>query len=250
MPRRRLLLGGGLCWAAGVGAGLPDVIAAARPSVLPLGRLDPLASPRFGFHGSAFVVGDGHLVVTNAHVVPDTAADRSSNWVLQRPLGEGRSELRSLELLVRDAEHDLALLRVAGDALPALTLAADDAVREGQSVAVMGFPIAGVLGFQPVSHRGIVSSIAAIALPAANAGQLGERAVAQLRRGSFDILQLDANAYPGNSGGPVLDADRGDVIGVLNMVLVKGQRESALAQPTGISYAIPVRWVRALLATR
>ena len=61
------------------------------------------------------------------------------------------------------------------------------------------------------------------------------------------VLQLDATAYPGNSGGPLLDADTGQVLGILNMVLVKASRESALSQPTGISYAIPVEHLRALI---
>ena len=40
------------------------------------------------------------------------------------------------------------------------------------------------------------------------------------------------------------------VIGLVNMVLVKGSRESALSNPTGISYAIPVRHLQALLQAR
>jgi len=45
----------------------------------------------------------------------------------------------------------------------------------------------------------------------------------------------------------VLDVDTGAVVGVLNMVLVKGTKESALSQPTGISYAVPARFVDDLL---
>jgi S1-C subfamily serine protease len=45
----------------------------------------------------------------------------------------------------------------------------------------------------------------------------------------------------------VLDARTGEVVGVVNMVLVRGTRESALSNPTGISYAIPVAFVRQLL---
>jgi serine protease Do len=248
MQRRTVLLAGGL-WAAGARADVPTLIARARPSVLPIGRLDPLGSPRFAFRGTAFVVGNGRQLVTNHHVL-SPEGDRPAAWVLQRPLPGGGVEWRRLELLVRDTEHDLALMQLEGEPLPALPLAPDDGLREGASVLLMGFPVAGVLGFQPVTHRGMVSSIAPIALPAANAAQLGDRAIAQLRRGLFDIVQLDATAYPGNSGGPVLDAVTGEVVAVVNMVLTKGGREAALASPTGISYAIPVRWVRALLGPR
>jgi S1-C subfamily serine protease len=76
---------------------------------------------------------------------------------------------------------------------------------------------------------------------------LNARAIAKLREGNFEVLQLDATAYPGNSGGPVFDAESGTVLAVLNMVMVKSSRESALSQPTGISYAIPVRHLLALM---
>jgi S1-C subfamily serine protease len=108
----------------------------------------------------------------------------------------------------------------------------------------MGFPIGGVLGFSPVTHRGTVSSITAAALPTPTAVQLHSQAIRSLRNDSpFDIFQLDATAYPGNSGGPLFDPETGEVLGVVNMVLLKGTRESALTHPSGISYAIPSRFV-------
>lgn len=251
ISRRQMLAlgaGGVLAGAAPGGAaraaGLTDLIAASKPSVLPIGGYEELANPRFAFRGTAFVVGDGRLAVTNAHVVADA---KIRQWALQMPAGAGGPAWRMAEVLARDAAHDLALLRFEGSPLPPLRLGAAEGVREGQAVALMGFPIGGVLGFRPVTHRGIVSSIAAIVLPAANASQLGARALAQIRSGGFDIYQLDATAYPGNSGGPVLNADTGEVVAVINMVLTKGSRESALSHPSGISYAIPVRWVHDLL---
>lgn len=249
MQRRPLLIAAAaaLLPARQAVADVPALIAAARASVLPIGRLDPLASPRFGFRGTAFVVGDGRHVVSNQHVVDETGG---AQWVLQRPLPDGGEEWRRLELVARDREHDLVLLRMEGEPLPPLTLAPEGVLREGLAVLLIGFPIGGILGFQPVSHAGMVSSIAPVALPAANAAQLRDRAIATLRRGSFDVVQLDATAYPGNSGGPVLDAATGQVVAVVNMVLVRGNREAALSAPSGISYAIPGRWVRALLAPR
>ena len=131
--------------------------------------------------------------------------------------------------------------------MPSLTLRDSNTVREGQSVALMGFPIGGALGFSPVTHRAMVSSITPIVLPAATGQQLTEKSIRSIRDGSFDIFQLDGTAYPGNSGGPLFDADTGEVVGIVNMVFVKSTKESAISQPSGISYAIPANFVHQLL---
>ena len=57
----------------------------------------------------------------------------------------------------------------------------------------------------------------------------------------------DGTAYPGNSGGPLFDPDTGEVLGVVSMVLIKSTRESALTHPSGISYAVPSRYVLEML---
>jgi serine protease Do len=239
------------CAGAAANAGLPEVVAATKPSVMAVGLYSALTSPRFNFRGTGFVVGDGHLLVTNAHVVPEATADLRQ-LVMQvggnRKAGqEGALETRELTLLKLDHTHDLALLRISGEALPTLTLAPSDGAREGQAAAFMGFPIGGLLGFSPVTHRATISSITPIALPPPNARQLDAAAVARLRSAPFDIYQLDGTAYPGNSGGPLFDIDNGQVLGVINMVFVKGSRETLLSNPSGISYAIPVRFVRELI---
>lgn len=234
-------------------AGLEELIAKAKPSVVAVGVFSPTGSPRFGFRGTGFVIEQGNVVVTNAHVLPDPlpAADAAEGLRVVVPAtGGDAAQLRPATLLRLDRSRDLALLRIEGPLLPALTLAAPGSVREGNAIAIIGFPLGGALGFTPVTHRGIVSSITAIALPAPTAQSLNAQAVNRLRQGSFDIYQLDATAYPGNSGGPVLDVASGSVIAVINMVLVKGSRESALSAPSGISYAIPVRFVTALLQER
>ena len=232
-------------------AGLEELIAKAKPSVVAVGTYNPTDSPRFGFRGTGFVVGNGELVVTNAHVLPpEQALTGLATLAIQTAKGEGDSQLRTATLAGLDRAHDLALLRIAGAALPALPLAKAGTAREGMSIALIGYPIGGVLGFRPVTHRGIVSSITAIVLPAATAQTLNAQAIARLREGSFDVYQLDATAYPGNSGSPVFDVDTGEVIAILNMVLVRGSKESALSHPTGISYAIPVRFIEALLKDR
>jgi len=70
----------------------------------------------------------------------------------------------------------------------------------------------------------------------------------RLREGAFPMFQLDATAYPGQSGSPLYDGASGEVVGIINMVLVKSTKESALSQPSGISYAIPSRALIELLA--
>ena len=235
-------------------ADLVSVIAAAKPSVLPVGTFSATDSPRFGFRGTGFVVGDGSFVVTNFHVLPpagETEGGPAMVVLVGKP-GDATGQtgqLRRARVAATDRAHDLALLKIEGAALKPLQLDEPGAAREGQSITLMGFPIGGTLGFAAVSHRGIIASITPAALPAATAQQLDPRALVRLREGNYEVLQLDATAYPGNSGGPVLDADSGRVVGIVNMVLVKAGRESALSNPTGISYAIPVRHLHDLLKT-
>ena len=232
-------------------AELPSVIAAAKPSVLPVGTFNATDAPRFGFRGTGFVVGDGTLVVTNFHVLPagaDSESGPSMAVVASRTASEG--QLRRARVIATDRSRDLALLKIDGPALPALALAEAGTAREGQGIALIGFPIGGALGFAPVTHRGIIASITTVALPAPTARQLDPRAVLRLREGNFEVFQLDATAYPGNSGGPVLDAGTGQVLAIVNLVLIKGSRESAISSPTGISYAIPVSALHDLLRNR
>jgi serine protease Do len=232
-------------WAGTARADLPALIAAIKPSVLPVGTFNATASPRFGFRGSGFVVGDGTLVATNFHVLPE--GNTAQMMVMTDRSAESATGRRA-SVVATDRLRDLALLRLEGPPLPALALADGGSAREGQAVALMGFPIGGALGFAPVTHRGMVASITRAALPAQTAAQLDPRALVRLRQGNFELLQLDATAYPGNSGGPVFDAASGQVLGVVSMVLVKAGRESALSSPTGITYAVPVAALRELMA--
>lgn len=246
--RRRWLAG--LCGLLALGgpaqAQFVELIDKTKPSILIVGTYKATNSPRFALRGTGFVVGDGNLAVTNAHVLPKPEEIDGADLVVQVRRG---SELlmRAATVLEVDRPRDLALLRFSGEPAPALTLGDSDAVREGQSVAFTGFPIGGALGFSPVTHRGMVSSITPIVLPAANDQRLSARSIRSVRDGAFDIFQLDGTAYPGNSGGPVFDPDSGAVIAVINMVFVRGSRETALSQPSGITYAIPAKYIGPLM---
>lgn len=235
-------------------ADMEGAIARVKPSVVIVGTFKATNSPRFNLRGTGFVVsgnvpGDINLVITNAHVLPQPGQeDVDASLVVQVRTAGNDLQMRAAKVLEIDRIHDLALLRMDGPAVVALKVRDSKDVREGQAVAFMGFPIGGALGFSAVTHRAMISSITAAALPSANATQLNAQVIRSLRGDdSFDIFQLDGTAYPGNSGGPLFDPGTGDVLGVLNMVFIKGTRESALTHPSGISYAIPSRFVLQLV---
>jgi serine protease Do len=229
-------------------ADIANSIAKIKPSIVIVGYYKNTNSPRFTLRGSGFVAIGGNLAVTNAHVLFGSAEDGSGfDLVVQVRGGKGDLQMRKATVLELDRLHDLVLLRFEGEPVPTLSLRDSETVREGQSVAFMGFPIGGALGFSPVTHRAMVSSITPIVLPAATGQQLTEKSIRSIRDGSFNIFQLDGTAYPGNSGGPLFDADSGEVIGIINMVFIKSTKESAISQPSGISYAIPSNYLQQLV---
>jgi S1-C subfamily serine protease len=230
-------------------AGLPETIDRVRPSIVAFGTFQKTRNPSFAFRGTAFAVGDGTLVATNAHALPETLQeDNRETMVVLVPAVAGReADIRAVRLVDIDKDHDIALLRLSGAPLPALKIGDSDEVREGRRVAFTGFPIGAALGFVPVTHRGIVSALTPIVLPAATALMLDERVVRRAKTGSFTVFQLDATAYPGNSGSPLFDEETGEVVAIMNMVFVKTTREAALSQPSGISFAVPARFLQPML---
>ena len=233
-------------------ASLPDVIDKIRPSIVGVGTAYPPRQPNrkgdpVAYRGTGFVVGNGRQVITNAHVIPEKL-DVDHNQSLAIFAGRGaKAKGHSARLIRMDKEHDLALLEIqGGTTLPAMQLGDSDTVREGQEIAFTGFPIGMVLGLYPVTHRGVVAAITPMARPVENARSLNGAQMKRLRN-LFDAFQLDATAYPGNSGSPVYEQDTGRVVGVINSVLVKESKESVLQKPSGISYAIPAKYVHNLI---
>lgn len=228
---------------------LEDVIARVKVSVVAVGSFQSTRSPQFAFRGTGFVVGDGTLIATNAHVLPELDAQKLEVMSVVLPgIGQRAMARREARTLLVDKDHDLALLKVSGSPLPALVLAGKASPREGSSAAFTGFPIGAVLGLVPVTHRAMVSAITPVAIPSATARDLNEHVLRRLQEGSFDVLQLDATAYPGSSGSPLYDAGTGEVLGIINMVFVKGTKESILSQPSGITFAVPVGFLEDLVA--
>jgi len=240
------LLQGGV---AGAEASLTDTVARVKPAIVAVGTYQKTRSPAFVFRGTGFAVDDGTLIATAAHVVVEAlqTGNREVMMVLVRVPGVKEPQGREAKAIAVDKAHDLALLRITGATVPALTLGDSDNARDGQSVAFTGFPFGTAFGFSPVTHRGIIASSTPIALPGAAADKLDGSVIHSLKTGPFALFQLDATAFPGHSGSPLYDGGSGVVVGVVNVGLVKNTKESAIGQPTGISFAGPIRHLQDLI---
>jgi serine protease Do len=242
-----LVMPGRAIWAE-----LPDTIDKVRGSIVGIGSVFPSkrlggASSPLTFKGTGFVVGDGRQVVTNYHVI-DKPLDEKKLEKLAVFSGKGKSaKVHMAKIVSTDPDHDLALLELTGPALPAMVLGGNKLLREGEEIAFTGFPIGLVLGLNQVTHRGIISAITPMVIPALSSKTLTAEQIKRVRK-PFDVYQLDATAYPGNSGSAVYDIESGVVVGVINSVFVKKTKEAMLKDPSDISYAIPVKYVRELLA--
>ena len=238
-----------LCVAGASAGEVVGTIERVKGSIVAVGTYERMRSPPFQFRGTGFAVGDGTLIATNAHVVSGVldAAHLEVLGILIPGPERDKVQFRQARQLAVDTGSDLALLRIDGQPLPALRMRDSDGVKEGQEVLFTGFPIGAVLGPYPATHRGMVSAITPIAIPQRQSGDLDPKLIRRLTTGAFPVFQLDATAYPGNSGSPVYDAATGEVLGVINMVFVKGTKESVLTQPSGITYAIPAKYLQDLV---
>ena len=242
LPVFLILLSSSFCY-----AGLVETVEQIKPAIVGVGTFQKTRSPAVNFLGTGFAIGDGLHVVTNVHVIPGLSTGKNKESLIIMTGRGDKPELRVATVVALDKEHDLALLRFEGTALSVLRLGDVGKIREGESLAFTGFPIGMVLGFYPVTHRAIVSSITPIILPAQNTSQLDAAKIRQLKQSVYKVFQLDGTAYPGNSGSPLYDPDTGEVYGIVNMVFVKGRKESVLSNPSGISYAIPGNYIKGLL---
>jgi serine protease Do len=192
--------------------------------------------------GTGFFVAEAGLVLTSNHVVESHLKTKMAQWLrVWLPTLPKPAPCRIAGYL-SDPLHDLCLLRVDGDgSLPApLPIGWDHQIREGEEVALCGYPYGftnlfnrgkpGLRGINSVAQRAIVSAI----WPC------------QSSRGSeVALMQLDALTNPGNSGSPVFLPSTGEVIGVLSGFLRNGSDGQVLN--TGISEAIPIHCLHNLM---
>lgn len=226
-------------------ATLPETIRKVKPSIVGIGTYMPSRRPAARLLGTGFVVGDGRTIATNHHVANiDLDLELNEKLVVFSGVGK-QAKTHGAKIIRSSPRHDLALLKIS-QSLPTLSLADDVFAQEGESIAFTGFPIGSVLGLYPATHRGIVSAITPIAIPSPSSQQLNAAKIQSLRN-PISVYQLDATAYPGNSGSPVYRPDTAEVVGVLNQVFVKTTKEDVLSKPSGISYAIPIKHLHSLI---
>ena len=227
-------------------ADVADTLLAVKPAVVGVGTFHPTRSPRASLQGTGFAVLDGRTIVSCAHIF-DKPLDSEKNETHAVFIGRDRQmTVRPARLIATDKARDLALLRIEGEPLATLKLGDSSRVREGWQLYFTGYPIGSVLGLNPSTHRAGLAAVIPIFTPVAAAAQLNARTLRQAKE-PYEVFELDAVAYPGNSGSPVWHPESGEVLGVVNSVYVKGAKEAALSAPSGISYAIPAKYVHKLL---
>jgi S1-C subfamily serine protease len=227
-------------------ADIVELLPRIKPAIAGVGTVHPTRTPRIKLSGTGFVVADGRHVITNAHVPPSTIEEDKGETIAVFLRGPDGIIVRKAEKVASDPEHDLLLLKMEGTPVPALKIDDSPRAREGQLYYFTGYPIGAVLGLHPATHRAGLAAIAPVFSPPPNTRNLTAKLIKRAED-SFLIYQLDATAYPGNSGSPLYDGETGEVIGVINSVFVKGAKENVLRDPSGITYAIPAKYVNALL---
>jgi S1-C subfamily serine protease len=162
--------------------------------------------------GSGVIIDSSGLVVTNDHVVANSAEIRVR-------LSNGR--IYSATIVGRDPLTDLALLRIAPKSpLPALTLATS-APKVGEKVVALGNP----LGYATSASLGIVSGLKRTYTDA----------------DPVNYIQHDAAINPGSSGGPIVNRN-GEIVGINTAI------PDATPYDIGIALAIPAATVKAVMA--
>ncbi len=179
--------------------------------------------------GSGVIITEDGFIATNNHVVEDASE-------IEVILPDKREF--SAELVGRDPNTDLALLKIKAEGLPTVKLGNSDIVQVGEWVLAIGYPFS----LNTTVTAGIVSakarSIGIINRPGRDNSEGNQRTTGNTAIESF--IQTDAAINPGNSGGALVNTD-GELIGI----------NSAIASQTGsysgYSFAIPVNLAKKIL---
>lgn len=161
--------------------------------------------------GTGFIVSEDGLILTNRHVVADTAAEYTV------VLNTG--EKVPARVVARDAALDLAIVRIEKRGLSTIPFGNSDVLRAGQTVIAIG----NALGeFRNTVSVGVISGLG-------RQVTAGDQATGQTEVLDH-VIQTDAAINLGNSGGPLLSL-RGEVIGI-NTAIAGGAENIGFAIPS------------------
>ena len=162
--------------------------------------------------GTGVVIVDKGLILTNLHVVAGAAR-------ISVTFADGsQSEARVVN---RMPDNDLAVLQalVIPDDLQAATMRSTNGLAPGEAVMAVGFPF----GIGPSATQGVIS------------GLQREFRSPEGKRILTNLIQFDAAANPGNSGGPLVTMD-GHVVGIVTAIMNPSQQRTFI----GIGFAVPI----------
>jgi S1-C subfamily serine protease len=162
--------------------------------------------------GTGVVIVDSGVILTNLHVV--SGADKISLRFADGTESEAA-------LISFQPEDDLAVLqaKTLPDDLQAATMRSTGDLSPGDQVVAVGFPF----GIGPSASAGVVS------------GLRRDYMSPQGKRVLTNLIQFDAAANPGNSGGPLVTMD-GEVVGIVTAILNPGEQRTFI----GIGFAVPI----------
>ncbi|HZU53267.1 MAG TPA: trypsin-like peptidase domain-containing protein [Holophagaceae bacterium] len=163
--------------------------------------------------GSGVVISPDGEILTNNHVI-EGAQGSDDKPQIEVKLSDGRTFKG--QILGRDKELDIALVKIDADHLPFAKLGDSDKTKVGEWVVAIGNP----LGLEHTVTQGIISA-------------KGRR----LDAGLGAYLQTDAAINRGNSGGPLLNL-KGEVLGINTLIRADGQN---------IGFAVPISEVTRIL---
>ncbi len=155
--------------------------------------------------GSGFIISPDGYVLTNAHVV-DGAGEVYIKLTDKREF--------KAKVIGIDKRTDVAVVKIDGSKLPALTIGDSDKIKAGEWVVAIGSPF----DLENSVSAGIIS---------AKSRDTGD---------FVNLIQTDVAVNPGNSGGPLLNM-RGEVIGINSQIY------SRSGGYMGISFAVPINEV-------
>jgi S1-C subfamily serine protease len=162
--------------------------------------------------GTGVVIVDKGIILTNLHVVQGAQ-------IIKVTFADGLEATASIT--GTQPENDLAVLQAhkMPDDLIAATMRSTAELRPGDQVLAVGFPF----GIGPSASAGVVSG-----LKRTFRSPDGDKDISNL-------IQFDAAANPGNSGGPLVTMD-GQVVGIVTAILNPSKQRTFI----GIGFAVPI----------